>query len=85
MVVVASEAYLADVTRLAIVIPVTASARGWTNHVPMRGRTGLEGSSWAMTEQVRTIDRDRVHAVVGAVDDPTLREVDMWLRDFLGV
>jgi hypothetical protein len=38
-----------------------------------------------MTEQVRTLSRDRVVDVVGLVDDATLRDVDVYLRDFLGL
>ncbi len=83
--VVASEEYLATVTTLAIVVPVTTSPRGWANHVPLRGRTGLGRPSWAMTEQVGAIARERLHQAAGGVDAATLREIDVWLRDFLGL
>ncbi len=83
--VAASEEYLATVTTLVIVVPVTTSTRGWPNHMPLRGRTGLGRSSWAITEQIRTIARERLHQVAGSVDGATLREIDVWLRDFLGL
>lgn len=83
--VVASSGYLSVVTTLAIVLPVTTVDRGRPNHVPLHGRTGLGRPSWAMTEQPRTITRDRLGEVVGLVDDETLRDVDVWLRDFLGL
>jgi mRNA interferase MazF len=83
--VVASEAFLATMTALAIVVPATSSPRRWANRVPLRGPTGLSQPTWAITEQVRTIDRDRIHRVVGGVDNATLRDVDVWLRDFLGL
>jgi mRNA interferase MazF len=81
--VVASAGYLTTVTALVIVLPVTTVDRGWPNHVPLRGATGLERPSWAMTEQPRTLSRDRLGEPVGMVDDATLHAVDVWLRDFL--
>ncbi|WP_448062606.1 type II toxin-antitoxin system PemK/MazF family toxin [Cellulomonas hominis] len=82
--VVASDAYLETVTTLAIVVPVTTVDRGWPNHIRLAGLPGLDRPSWAMTEQVRTIARDLLVSVVGHTDDATLREVDVYLRDFLG-
>lgn len=83
--VVASRGYLETVTTLVIVLPITSVARGWPNHVPLRGRTGLPRSSWAMTEQPRTVSRDRIEQVLGLADDATLAEVDVYLRDALGL
>lgn len=83
--VVASDGYLAAASTLAIVLPVTTTDRGWPNHVALRGDTGLDRPSWAMTEQVRTVARDRLVEVVGLVDGATLREVDVWLRDLLAL
>jgi mRNA interferase MazF len=42
-------------------------------------------SSWAMTEQPRTLDRGRLHEVAGQVDAATEAAVDAWLRDFLAL
>ena len=83
--VVASHAYLDVVTSLALVVPVTSVDRGWPNHVPLRGAAGLDRPSWAMTEQIRTVSRDRLVAVAGVVDDETLADVDVFLADFLGL
>lgn len=83
--VVASRGYLITVTTLAIVIPVTAVDRGWPNHVLLRGSPGLGHPSWAMSEQVRTITRNRLRDIVGVVDDATLADVDSYLRDFLAL
>lgn len=85
VVVVASDDYLEVVTTLVIVVPVTTVDRGWPNHVLLRGATGLDRTSLAMTEQPRTIDRTRIHGVAGVVDGDTLREIDLYLRDFLGL
>jgi len=83
--VVASSGYLRTVTTLVVVLPVTTTDRSWSNHVPLRGATGLGRPSWAMTEQVRTIARDRIVAPAGAVDVATLAEVDEWLRAMLAL
>ncbi len=83
--VIASDGYLDVVETLTIIIPVTTVDRGWPNHVPLTGATGLAQASWAMTEQPRTIDRSRIAGVAGQVDGATLAAVDLWLRDFLGL
>ncbi len=80
--VVASDDYLAAVDALAIVVPVTSVDRGWPNHVPITG-ADLPATSWAMTEQVRTISRERIVGHAGAADTPTLVVVRRWIRDFL--
>ena len=84
--VVASEAYLKQADTLAIVVPATTVDRGWPNHVPLRGpHLGLLKPTFAMTEQPRTVARKRVVGAAGLVDAATMREVDEWLRDFLGL
>ncbi len=85
VVVVASDRYLEVVTMLTIVVPVTTVDRGWPNHVPLTGPTGLSRPSWAMTEQPRTLDRERLHDVAGQVDAATAAAIDVWLRDFLAL
>jgi len=82
--VVASRGYLETITTLVVVLPVTGVDRGWPNHVQLRGPHGLDRASWAITEQIRTIARDRLTDVAGLVDDATLGDVDVYLRDFLG-
>lgn len=83
--VVSTQNYLEAVTTLAIVLPVTTRERGWPNHVGLTGRTGLLSPSWAMTEQPRTIARERIVRVVGVVDDPCLAAVRLYLGDYLGM
>lgn len=83
--VIASRGYLESVTTLVIILPVTSVDRGWPNHVRLRGRTGLSRPSWAMTEQPRAVSRDRIEQVLGVADDATLAEVDVYLRDALGL
>jgi mRNA interferase MazF len=80
--VVASADYLATVDTLAIVVPITTVDRRWPNHIPING-ADLPYASWAMSEQVRTVSRERIVARGGAVDYTTLRAVRAWISDFL--
>lgn len=84
--VVASDLFLTQADTLTIIVPATSVDRGWPNHVQLKGKdTGLSKPTYAMTEQIRTITRDRIHGVIGVVDKATMKEVDGWLRDFLGL
>lgn len=81
-VVVAGVDYLDTVDTLAIVVPVTTVDRSWPNHVPLE-EVGLDRPSWAMTEQVRTISRERIVDHVGRADATTLGSIRAWIKDFL--
>lgn len=84
--VVASDLYLEQADTLAIVLPATSQDRGWPNHVRLQGPDlSLAKPTFAMTEQPRTITRERLVDVIGVVDAGVMREVDRWLRDFLGL
>ena len=80
--VVAGADYLQLIDSLAVVVPLTSVDRGWPNHVPVTG-AALPSASWAMTEQVRTISRDRIVGSAGRADAETLRAVRGWIRDLL--
>jgi mRNA interferase MazF len=80
--VVAGSDYLATVDTLAIVVPLTSVNRGWPNHVPVVGGA-LPQPSWAMTEQVRTISRERIVDQSGSAAPQTVATVRAWIRDFL--
>lgn len=80
--VVASAGYLRAVTALVIVVPITTVDRRWPNHIGL-GDCGLPRPSWAMTEQPRTLSRERLVGPSGRVDQATLIEVRDWLRGFL--
>ena len=82
-VVVASAGYLEQVTQLVLATPVTQTDRGWPNHIELTGATGLRTRSFAMTEQVRAVSRQRIIKVVGLVDAPTLARIAEYLSDFL--
>lgn len=82
VVVVASDGYIDIVTTLLVVIPVSRSDRGWPNHVRLSGVPELPGS-FAITEQPRTISRERLGDPIGQVDESCLVEIKQWLADFL--
>lgn len=83
VVIVSGQEYHDTVTTRALVVPVTTRDRGWPNHVRLTGRTGLDNPSWAMTEQVRVISRERLAAPVGLVDVDCLDDVRRWIVDYV--
>jgi mRNA interferase MazF len=84
--VIASDLYLEQADTLAIIVPVTTNNRGWPNHVLLKGPgLALDQPSFAMTEQPRTVTRDRLHDLAGTVDGATMKEIDGWLCDFLAL
>lgn len=84
--VVASDLFLEQANTLAIIVPASSVNRGWPNHVLLQGdNLELDKPTFAMTEQPRTISRERIVSVAGQVDAETMRHVDQWLRDFLGL
>lgn len=82
-VVVSSIDHVDIAARLVTVVACTSRDRGWPNHVRLTGVTGLAMTTYAMTEQVRTIDRTRVVDTAGQVDDECLAVIGRWLHDWL--
>lgn len=80
--VVAGAEYLEIIDSLAIVVPLTTVDRRWPNHIPISGGA-LPHPSWAMSEQVRTISRERIVGRGGRADPATLATVRTWIADFL--
>lgn len=84
--VVSSLGYLMSVRDLVIVLPLTTVDRGWPHHVPVTGDLiKLAKPSFAMTEQPRTISKERIARRSGLADAQTVTAVDQWLRDFIGL
>jgi mRNA interferase MazF len=81
--VIASAGYLEAVTTLVIVLPISTVDRGWPNHVAIDGPSGLDRPSWIMSEQPRTLSRDRITGIAGRVSQVCLATVRVWLGDFL--
>jgi mRNA interferase MazF len=83
-VVVSTNAYNDSIPHLAVVLPVTSRDRGLPHHVRLQGPSlALQTASYAMTEQPRAIDRQRVAGIAGEIDTPTLTAIDAWIGDFL--
>lgn len=82
VIVVSSEGYLDVVTTLAVVVPLSTTDRGWPNHVPVEGIDALS-TSFALTEQPRTISRERLGDTIGTVAPTTMATIRQWLADFL--
>lgn len=81
--VIASTGYLDAVTTLVIVLPISTVDRGWPNHIALDGPSGLDRPSWIMSEQPRTLSRDRITGIAGHVSQGCLNAVRLWLSDFL--
>ncbi|MFD6392959.1 type II toxin-antitoxin system PemK/MazF family toxin [Nocardia sp. NPDC060259] len=82
-VVISTADYLRTVRGLVIVVPVTTTDRGWPHHVPLRGdELGLKETSFAMTEQPRTISTSRIKGTAGSVSTQTLAVIRRWVSDF---
>lgn len=81
--VIASVGYLTAVTTVVITLPITTVDRGWPNHILVEGTSGLDQPSWVMTEQPRTLSRERLQRISGQVSPSCLTAVRTWLGDFL--
>ena len=79
--IVSNERFHTAVTTL--LVPVTTKDRGWPNHVELNAGAGVEQRSFAMTEQVRTISRQRLTKKIGVVEGSVLRDVREWLLDYI--
>jgi mRNA interferase MazF len=71
---------------LVVVIPITGTARGFPTHVlvtPPEG--GLTKPSLIMTEQVRSVSKDRLIRRYGMVAQATMDQVGRILQIVLGL
>lgn len=84
--VVCSVDYIATISDLLLVVPITTADRGWPHHVPLEGdELRLTRPSFAMTEQPRVLDRERLRRDAGRVSKATLDRIDPWLAMFFGL
>ena len=79
-VVMSTLAHLEGADTLVTLIPCTTRTRDWPNHVALSGQTALSEPTFAMTEQIRTVSRERVHAVRGQVSKDCLAVITRWSR-----
>ena len=81
--IVSNEQFHRTVTTLVVVVPMTTKDRDWPNHVELNAGAGMEQRSFAMTEQVRTISRQRLTKKIGVVEGSVLQGVREWLVDYI--
>lgn len=82
-IVVSSVEAVRILERLVAVVPCTTTDRGWLNHVPLSGNLQLPRATFAMTEQLTTIDRDALLRPVGQLDTRCREQIRMWMNDWL--
>lgn len=84
--VISGDGYNASIPNVVMVLPLTTRDRGLPHHVPVAGDGWeLPRPSYAMTEQIRTVDRQRIVEPLGVADPLTMARVARWLRDFLEI
>lgn len=80
--IVSSHDYLDVVDQLVTVIPCTKRFRDWPNHELITGVLGLPLPTYAMTEQIRTMDRTRLLRDLGTADSDSVGRVMQWIGDW---
>jgi mRNA interferase MazF len=71
-------------SQLVIVVPISSRDRQVESHIPIQPpEGGLSRLSFALTEQLRTVSRDRLVRRLGRVEGETLDEVLKRVRWFL--
>ncbi len=83
-VVVSNNDFNNGAAELVIVLPCTTSDRNIPSQVeiaPPEG--GVKRTSYAMTEQVRTISKIRLLKKMGDISLSTMAEIEDWIKDLL--
>jgi mRNA interferase MazF len=71
---------------LVCVIPITGTPGAGALYPPLApGSNGLRKRSFALVDQLRSVDKARVRRVFGAISPPELEAVDLGLRLYLGI
>lgn len=84
-VVVVSHDRSSVIPGLFLAVPLTSRNRDLEHHVevPADDRTGLKQVSYAMTEQVRALSRQRAGRQLGRVSNATLTAISRYLHLFI--
>jgi|SRR5580704_10511860 mRNA interferase MazF len=82
--VVSTKAFNAWPVGLVIVVPITTRDRGFAHHILVTG-AGLDRTSLAMPEYLRSVAQRRLRRCLGTADRSTLTTVDDWLRRLTGL
>lgn len=82
-VVVSSDRFNALPIRQAIVVPLTTRDRGFPHHIVVTDDGGLNRSSWAMCEAMRSVSTQRFGRLISTAQaetlDPILAQLGLWL------
>lgn len=69
---------------VTIVVPLTTTARGLPSHIEIdKSRSGLDETSYAKCEDVKSISEQRLIAQLGAVEEQAMFQVARALRFLL--
>jgi mRNA interferase MazF len=82
-VVISSTDFSDVVEQMVILVPCTTRDRGWINHIELTGDTGLTATTYAITEQPRTVSMRRVVGLAGHVGNECLAEIMRWVGVWL--
>ncbi|MCL2768954.1 MAG: type II toxin-antitoxin system PemK/MazF family toxin [Solirubrobacterales bacterium] len=83
-VVVSADALNHSRAGVVVVVPTTTTARGLPSHVEIERRgSGLDETSYAKCEDVKSISEQRLIAQVGAVGEEAMFEIARALRFLL--
>lgn len=68
------------------VVPLTGTpGEGALYPSLLPGPSGLRQPSWALIDQIRSVDKRRVNRVFGVVSEDEVRDIDEGIRLFLGL
>ena len=86
--VIVSEPAVVSQQRFALVcvVPMTGTSLGGPLYPRVEsGESGLTKTSWALTDQLRSIDNKRILGVLGELSAPELAAIDFGLAYYLGL
>ena len=81
--VVSSVDFLKRTDDLVTVVPCSSRDRGWVHHVELTGATGLRTRTFAITEQIRTVSRQRIVGAAGTADPASVGATVSWVSVWL--
>ena len=61
---------------IILIAPITTKRKGvMRTHVPLKGVDGLDDNSVALLEQMRSVDKARIHKHIGAISEDVLDQI----------
>lgn len=75
-------------SRTVIVAMITSKIKSKANmptHCKIKAQQGLGRDSLVLLEQIRTVDKERLHEYIGALDDEAMRRIDRALAVSVGL